>query len=245
MKKEKPDKPGYAPLTVPTPDFSNHHSFNNLYMLEFLFPGYVISRCGAEPGPQFLSRNSAAFFGFRDEELARKDFNDLKRLIHPDDFEPYQRIRHRVREVIKQTPESEIFQYRFIVQYRFLRRNRYIVLHEESMYYPDETGRINRFTLFREVTSEQRFNHIQLEWYRINELGYQRISSYVPLDQDQELTARETEVIQLIVNGLSSKEIADRLHISINTVKNHRSSLFRKTHSRNMADLVRSASFAY
>lgn len=47
-------------------------------------------------------------------------------------------------------------------------------------------------------------------------------------------------MIQLIKEGLSSKETADRLCISVNTVRNHRSNPFRKTNARNRVDLVKS-----
>ncbi len=43
-----------------------------------------------------------------------------------------------------------------------------------------------------------------------------------------ELSARETEVIGLIADGLSNKEISARLHLSEKTVKNHVSKIFSK-----------------
>ena len=42
------------------------------------------------------------------------------------------------------------------------------------------------------------------------------------------LTPRELEVLQLIAEGLSNKEMADRLFVSENTVKTHTSRLFEK-----------------
>lgn len=43
-----------------------------------------------------------------------------------------------------------------------------------------------------------------------------------------ELTAREIEVLESIVQGLSNKEIGDKLFISEKTVKNHITNIFRK-----------------
>jgi DNA-binding NarL/FixJ family response regulator len=40
-------------------------------------------------------------------------------------------------------------------------------------------------------------------------------------DPDSTLSAREFEVLTLIVKGMSNKEIADALHISVGTVKWH------------------------
>jgi NarL family two-component system response regulator LiaR len=42
------------------------------------------------------------------------------------------------------------------------------------------------------------------------------------------LSRRELEVLQLIAQGLSNQEIADRLFVSLNTVKTHSSNLFLK-----------------
>ncbi len=44
----------------------------------------------------------------------------------------------------------------------------------------------------------------------------------------EELTPRETDVLQGIAQGLLNKEIADRLHISINTVLTHRKNITAK-----------------
>lgn len=52
---------------------------------------------------------------------------------------------------------------------------------------------------------------------------------------------REMEVLQTIADGLTSKEIAEKLFISENTVEAHRKSLFTKLEARNLADLVMKA----
>lgn len=43
------------------------------------------------------------------------------------------------------------------------------------------------------------------------------------------LTDREAEVIQLIADGISTKQIADRLFLSTRTVETHRKNIYRKT----------------
>ncbi len=52
------------------------------------------------------------------------------------------------------------------------------------------------------------------------------------------ITGREKEVLLLLCEGFSSKEIATRLYLSIKTVENHRSHLLEKTHVRNTAGLI-------
>lgn len=55
------------------------------------------------------------------------------------------------------------------------------------------------------------------------------------------LTARQREVMELTVSGLSNREIAARLDISIKTVENHRAWVMERVGARNLADLVRMA----
>ncbi len=53
------------------------------------------------------------------------------------------------------------------------------------------------------------------------------------------LTQRESEVMQLIVEGLSQKQIAARLGISIQTAAKHRAKVLQKMHVANDVELVR------
>jgi DNA-binding NarL/FixJ family response regulator len=52
------------------------------------------------------------------------------------------------------------------------------------------------------------------------------------------LTPREREVLELVATGATNREIAERLHLSPHTVKEHTSSLYRKLEARNRADAV-------
>jgi DNA-binding CsgD family transcriptional regulator len=56
------------------------------------------------------------------------------------------------------------------------------------------------------------------------------------------LSTREIEILDLMGRGLPSKQIADQLHISINTVNNHRAAILRKLHVGNAAEAVQYAS---
>ena len=57
----------------------------------------------------------------------------------------------------------------------------------------------------------------------------------------QVLTAREREVLQLIAEGWSTKEIASRLYVSIKTVETHRRQIMKKLDIHTVADLTKYA----
>ena len=53
------------------------------------------------------------------------------------------------------------------------------------------------------------------------------------------LSARELEVARLVAEGYSSKEIADRLDLSVRTVEKHRANIMDKIKVTEVASLVR------
>jgi DNA-binding NarL/FixJ family response regulator len=55
------------------------------------------------------------------------------------------------------------------------------------------------------------------------------------------LTAREREVLQLLAEGLSNREIAGALNISVKTVESHRSNMMHKLEVRSKTELIRYA----
>ncbi|HHY10500.1 MAG TPA: response regulator transcription factor [Firmicutes bacterium] len=65
-----------------------------------------------------------------------------------------------------------------------------------------------------------------MEHYYQLEIEYGRMKTAAALNEL--LTVRETEVLRCIVEGMSNKEIANCLHISEKTVKNHVTNLLRK-----------------
>ncbi len=55
------------------------------------------------------------------------------------------------------------------------------------------------------------------------------------------LSRKERQVLQHIAEGLSSREIAEKLGLSVRTVSNHRANMLRKSKVKNTVELVRMA----
>jgi DNA-binding NarL/FixJ family response regulator len=66
-------------------------------------------------------------------------------------------------------------------------------------------------------------------------------SRTAPVDNDEELTLREREVTQLIVEGRSTKEVAVTLNISVKTAETHRQNVMAKLGLHSLVQLTRYA----
>lgn len=87
------------------------------------------------------------------------------------------------------------------------------------------------FTIFgiwisKKITNEKtQIQVIEKEIYISNELPFQ-------IDQKEieklKISKRELEVLELMAKGLSNQEIANKLFVSLNTIKTHSSNLFEK-----------------
>jgi RNA polymerase sigma factor (sigma-70 family) len=75
---------------------------------------------------------------------------------------------------------------------------------------------------------------------RVTELAQHAVEMHVGNSALDELTPREYEIVELISQGLSNKEIADRLVIEIGTVKNHVHNILGKL---NASDRYEAAAF--
>jgi DNA-binding NarL/FixJ family response regulator len=65
-----------------------------------------------------------------------------------------------------------------------------------------------------------------------------------PADQGKEssqLTPRERQIVQLVAEGKTSKEVAERLKVSVHTVETHRTNIMRKLSLHTVGELVRYA----
>jgi DNA-binding CsgD family transcriptional regulator len=68
---------------------------------------------------------------------------------------------------------------------------------------------------------------------QIIEKGY-----YYPYEEDSVFTKKEREILLLLADGFSSKQIAAKLFISQHTVVIHRKNLLKKSNTKNVAELI-------
>jgi DNA-binding NarL/FixJ family response regulator len=71
--------------------------------------------------------------------------------------------------------------------------------------------------------------------------GFRRGLAPQPSSESGRLTPREREVLQLLAEGCSNKEVAARLGISGKTAEAHRANIMRKLGAHSVGELVRYA----
>jgi DNA-binding NarL/FixJ family response regulator len=92
------------------------------------------------------------------------------------------------------------------------------------------------FTAIEKIRNGKNYVSPQLSEELADDWEQIRIGFTKPL-----LTPRETEVLKLIAEGKSNKEIADLLFVSVHTVERHRANITQKLNLKKTADLVKYA----
>ncbi len=72
-------------------------------------------------------------------------------------------------------------------------------------------------------------------------MEYMTLRGKQPPNSIQDITPKEKEVLQMIVDGFINKEIADKLNVTNGTIDKHRKKLMDKLNARNAAEIVREA----
>ena len=92
--------------------------------------------------------------------------------------------------------------------------------------------------LLRQAALERRSREIQRLGEKREQALEERLGSSAELAV---LTPRQKEVLQLIAEGYSTKEIAERLHVSVKTIEAHRANLMDRLGIHDVPGLVRLA----
>lgn len=79
------------------------------------------------------------------------------------------------------------------------------------------------------------------KFYLSNELAGILVRKVNEPDKPNMLTPREKEILNLIVDELTNREIAERLFISERTVESHRKNIYRKTGQESLVGLIKFA----
>ena len=170
------------------------------------------------------------------------DFHELG--FHPEDRRLWCDVAFPdILRFLDSEPIVESPDYRFIFNHRYIRKDGSVsqFMHEGSLTFTSD-GRIPFLNLnvFFEIADIKPDETMILTIFRyLADQGYQKVFSKVYSNNIvSNLTQRELEIIKLCHEGLSSKMIADKLKLSIHTVKNHKRNCMEKTQTHNISELI-------
>ena len=211
-----------------------------LSFVEQLYPDQVLMLCNrSHPKLQYVGSNCRHIFGFEKEEFQRFRVQDFFARIHGEDVEGLQQCF----EFINSAEPYDPVTHRFVFHYRFkCRTGSYIHVRDEKLAIESEKGKYIYFTMFKNISNHEKFFHVKLNILQYNQGDVMKVYTFDPRHADHSITPRQNEIIKLIIKGFSTQEIADRLHVSVNTVKNHKQALFRKVNVKSSVELINFAS---
>jgi DNA-binding CsgD family transcriptional regulator len=212
----------------------------NLKFAEKLFPSCIVMLCNARHKTMdYISDNFTAILGYPCAFFKGISNVDFFAMIHPEDVESVAACFMEMVNVAMGQSQQEILAERFVMHYRIKHANGgYRYIQDEKITLESRNGRQIGLTVIKDVTAGLNFPGVKLELFQSIKNRLVKVNEYFPANQNTKVTSREAEIINLLKEGFKSQEIADRLSISIHTVKNHKKNLFKKINVRNSRELL-------
>ena len=162
---------------------------------------------------------------------------DIEKLVHPDDWEVVRRIDKKVWEFLNTLPEEEKLTYKYIYELRVLERGKYVrmIYQMRILVFKEDNFLVMGII---DIAPEQSAN-TSVRFQIKNCLTDEIVPFAIESAADTLLTSREREVLALAKEGMFSKEISEKLNISIHTVNRHRQNILEKLQVDNMIEAVK------
>ena len=144
---------------------------------------------------------------------------------------------------VNSLPAEELSNFKFIFNHRYVHMDESIsqFMHEGTIY----LSKLNslphlKLNVFAEIGDFKTDETMILTIFSYSaDLGYRKVFRKVYGQKFfSELSQREMEIIRLCHEGFSSKMIAEKLNLSIHTVKNHKRNCMEKTMTHNISELI-------
>ena len=208
----------------------------SLRLVEQIFPDQALMLCNrSHPRLQYVSGNSKDIFGVTAQDFSSLSVFDFFNLVHPDDLKGVHQCFNFINDAEPYDPET----HRFVLYYRFRDKfGKYIHIRDEKLAIKNENQKYIYFTLFKKLNHDQKFFNVKLDIQQFVKGNFVKVYSYNPRQPDNFITPRQNDIIKLIIEGFSNQEIADQLNLSVNTVKNHKQILFKRTNVRSSMELA-------
>jgi DNA-binding CsgD family transcriptional regulator len=218
------------------PEENDEIIFKQLKFAESVFPDKALTMCPiSHPKISYYSPNCEYVLGHPHKDLMRMNISEFLSLAHPEDL-PYI---HQCYDYINRFGPYDPVEYRFSIYFRLRNADgNYGYICNENFAIRTEHDTYLYLMLFSNVTDKSKFHHVKLDVINRYKGKFRKIRTYNPRQGEQRITPRQNDIAQLIAKGYDNQEIANRLSVSIHTVKNHKQLLFKKVNVRNSVELA-------
>jgi|WetSurMetagenome_2_1015567.scaffolds.fasta_scaffold221239_1 DNA-binding CsgD family transcriptional regulator len=189
----------------------------------------------------FVSNNVSRIFNL-DSEKSKVDADYMEHCIHPDDYPLLMEAGiYFLRYGFSLLPEHRK-EGKLINEYRILKEDgKYMrVIEQQMCLETDLHGNIWLALGIMDISPDK--NEEAPFRSRLIDIKKGTVYMFPPPNKEAMLTAREKEILQFISKGLISKQIADKLFISVNTVNTHRQRILEKLQADNAIEAIKYAS---
>jgi len=164
-------------------------------------------------------------------------------IMHPDDGPVVLDTFKKVFEFSFNLPVAERKDYKTIFNYRLGYQGKYFHFVQQIVTLElTQSGKIwLGLSLSDMLPENEKFEKVNRSVINLRNGKYYLFNEDDKENSWQNLSARELEVLGLVSKGYISKEIADKLFISVNTVNNHRQSILEKIKAANTNEAIRYA----
>jgi DNA-binding CsgD family transcriptional regulator len=192
----------------------------------------------------YISEHCREILAFTMSERRKFELQINKDRFHPDDLRIFEeQIFRDISRYLFQVPPAEIQKYRFAFTHRCFRDDGSVThfLQQGTFLKPEENGlptlSLVTFSDIGEFKTDDAMSLV-ISYYTDSE-GYVKVftRSY-PVHSNCLLSDREKEIVKLSAEGLSSREIAGKLCLSIHTVKNHKRNTMDRTGTKSIGELI-------
>lgn len=170
------------------------------------------------------------------EDIENDDLELFHRILHPDDLPFVLETENDAFMFYKNLPASEKKDYKLVYDFR-VRNTKGIYMRFVHQFVVLEQDRYGKSWLALIVTdlaeAEASNDKPQRKMINIKTGKFHTFTKDDYTLPGTGISKRETEVLSLIAQGLDSRNISERLFISVNTVNNHRQNILSKTRSEN------------
>ncbi len=198
----------------------------------------------AELRHAYVSSNFINLLGWDIIEAAKPGSEYMDARMHPEDRNHLEEASFDFFELllkVKKEDRHNMEHYKMVMDYRTLgKKGEYVrVIEQHKLLELDENGNVWLGLSIMDLSPDQDMD--SLCRYRLINTKTGELYHFPEKKPVSKLSLREQEILQLLAKGLISKQIADKLYISVNTVNTHRQRIIEKLEVSNTTEAVQHA----